>query len=59
MSADDMVDAALAGFDIGETITVPALPESSDWDTFEAYRVGLRPKLSRAQPARRYAISHH
>ena len=57
MSAEDLVDAALAGFDLGETTTVPSLPESSDWDTFEASRLVLHPKLSRSVPAHRYRAS--
>jgi len=57
MSAEDLVDAALAGFDLGETVTVPSLPESSDWDTFEASRLVLQPKLSRSAPAQRYKPS--
>jgi short-subunit dehydrogenase len=57
MSAEDLVDAALAGFDLGETVTVPSLPQSSDWDTFEANRLVLQPKLSRSVPADRYRIS--
>jgi uncharacterized protein len=54
MSAEDMVDAALAGFDQGELVTIPALPEQADWASFEAAREVLRPNLSRAQPAQRY-----
>lgn len=57
MSAEDLVDAALSGFDLGETVTLPSLPESSDWDTFEASRLALRPNLSRSAPAQRYAVS--
>jgi uncharacterized protein len=57
MSAEDLVDAALAGLDLGETITVPSLQESSDWDTFEANRLALQPKLSRSVPADRYRAS--
>jgi len=30
MEVDEMVDAALRGFDIGETITMPALPDNAD-----------------------------
>jgi len=54
MSAADMVDAALAGFDQGELVTIPALPELADWNAFEAARQALRPNLSRARPAERY-----
>lgn len=57
MTAEDLVDAALAGFDLGEKVTVPSLPESSDWDTFEASRLALGPKLSRSLPAERYRVS--
>lgn len=57
MSAEDLVDAALAGFDLGEIVTVPSLPESSDWDMFETSRLVLQPKLSRSVPADRYRVS--
>jgi short-subunit dehydrogenase len=56
MTAEDLVDAALAGFDLGETITVPSLPESSDWDSFDAKRKALGPNLSRTTPAARYKL---
>lgn len=54
MSAEDMVDAALAGLDQGELVTIPALPELADWNRFESSRQALRPNLSHAQPAPRY-----
>ncbi len=54
MSATDMVDAALTGLDLGEFATIPALPDSADWEAFEAAREVLLPNLSRAQPALRY-----
>jgi short-subunit dehydrogenase len=54
MSADDMVDAALAGLDLGETITIPPLPEMADWDAYTAARLALQPNLSRSEPAARY-----
>jgi short-subunit dehydrogenase len=56
MDAGDMVDAALAGFELGEFVTIPSLPDNSDWQAFEAARQVLRPNLSRATPARRYGI---
>jgi uncharacterized protein len=56
MEAGDMVDAALAGFDLGEFATVPSLPEIKDWNAFEAARDVLRPNLSLAEPARRYGV---
>lgn len=54
MSAENMVDAALAGFDQGEVVTIPALPDAADWQAYEAARQVMAPKLSRAEPARRY-----
>ncbi|WP_020654367.1 SDR family NAD(P)-dependent oxidoreductase [Massilia niastensis] len=54
MHVDDLVDAALAGLDLGEVITIPALPERADWDRFEAARLALGPNLSRSTPAPRY-----
>lgn len=57
MSAEDMVDAALAGFDAGEFATVPSLPNVEDWNAFEAARATLGPNLSRAKPAARYGVA--
>lgn len=54
MSAEDMVDAALAGFDQKELVTIPSLPNVQDWEAFEAARIALRPNLSRSKPADRY-----
>jgi len=57
MSAENMVDAALAGLDKGELITIPSLPNFADWEKFEAARVALGPNLSRKDPAARYGVS--
>ena len=54
MSADDMVDAALAGLDLGETVTLPALANAADWERFETARLAMAGKLSSAIPAPRY-----
>jgi short-subunit dehydrogenase len=56
MSADDLVDAALAGLDQGELATVPSLPDAADWAAFEAARAALGPNLSRSEPAARYGV---
>lgn len=56
MRADEMVDAALAGFDQGELITIPSLPEVTDWEAYEAARQNLVPKLSLSRPAARYRV---
>ena len=57
MTAENLVDAALAGLDQGELITIPSLPEIGDWEKFEAARKALGPNLSQKMPARRYGIS--
>lgn len=54
MPAEDMVDAALAGFDQGELFTIPSLPNAADWEAYQAARQKLIPNLSRQVPATRY-----
>ncbi len=54
MRAEDMVDAALAGLDQGELVTIPALPDAADWQAYEAARQKMMPNLSRSAPADRY-----
>lgn len=54
MRADAMVDAALAGFDQGELVTIPSLPDVADWNAYEAARQKMMPNLSRQEPAARY-----
>ncbi len=58
MSAEDMVDAALAGLDQGEIVTIPSLPDKAEWDGFEAARRAMSGRLSSAVPARRYNVGH-
>jgi short-subunit dehydrogenase len=57
MRADDLVDAALSGFDQGELVTIPSLPDSADWVAYEAARQKLVPNLSLSHPAARYRIA--
>ncbi|MER9731560.1 SDR family oxidoreductase [Mesorhizobium sp. M0217] len=56
MKAEAMVDAALAGFDQGEWITIPSLPNVADWDAYESARRTMMPNLSLKVPAARYGI---
>jgi short-subunit dehydrogenase len=56
MSTEDMVDAALAGLDLGERVTIPSLPDAADWNAFENARRTLTPNLSLVQPAARYGV---
>jgi hypothetical protein len=56
MTAEDMVDAALAGLEQGELVSIPSLPNQSDWNAFEAARNALKPNLSHTVPAPRYKV---
>jgi len=56
MSADDLVDAALAGLDLGETVTIPSLPNQAEWDRYEAQRRAMMAKVSSAIAAPRYNL---
>lgn len=55
MDAGAMVDAALAGFDLGEVITIPPLANAAEWDAYEAARRAMADHLSASTPAARYA----
>jgi short-subunit dehydrogenase len=54
MEAGEMVDAALSGLDQGELITIPSLPNASDWDDFVKARMVMAPNLSKSTAAARY-----
>ncbi|MGE8189464.1 SDR family NAD(P)-dependent oxidoreductase [Pseudomonas sp. NPDC086278] len=54
MDAGEMVDAALSGLDQGELITIPSLPNASEWDDFVKARLVMAPNLSRSKAAARY-----
>jgi hypothetical protein len=54
MSTEDMVDAALAGLDQGEVVTIPPLQDGEDWIRFDAARRALAPKFANSAPAPRY-----
>jgi short-subunit dehydrogenase len=56
MDVDEMVDAALAGFDQGERITLPSLPDTADWQKLVQARADLQPNLSRRHSAPRYKV---
>jgi short-subunit dehydrogenase len=54
MEVDEMVDASLAGFDQGELITIPALPDVAQWTALETARAAMAPNLSLRNAAPRY-----
>jgi short-subunit dehydrogenase len=56
MEVGEMVDAALAGFDAGELVTIPSLPDKADFDAYTQARFALAPNLSRNHAAPRYRV---
>jgi short-subunit dehydrogenase len=54
MDADELVDAALVGFDRRETITIPPLPDVTQWTDFDAARVAMLPNFRQVHAAERY-----
>lgn len=57
MSAEEMVDAALAGLDAGEVITIPALQDGGEWLAYEAARRAMAQHLGGSAPAPRYRVA--
>jgi len=54
MEVEDMVDAALAGLEAGEAVTIPALEDLALWQDYDRARGAMLPFLSLSQPAARY-----
>jgi len=54
MSVDDLVDAALVGFDQRESVTIPPLPDIGQFETMTAARLAMAPNLSQRNVAARY-----
>lgn len=54
MTVDELVDAALVGFDRRETITIPPLPEAAQWDNYQAARRAMLPGFGNVRAAERY-----
>jgi hypothetical protein len=57
MQAEDLVDAALAGLDAGETVTIPGLHDGEAWTRWEQERRDLSPKFRNPKPAPRYHVA--
>ncbi|WP_086872049.1 SDR family NAD(P)-dependent oxidoreductase [Kosakonia pseudosacchari] len=55
MTSEDLVDAALAGLDHGELITVPPVEDLQLWDNWEAARLALFSASRNGKPASRYS----
>lgn len=56
MEVDELVDAALVGFDRRELVTIPPLHVAGRWDALEAARQGLMSDIRQAHAAERYRL---
>jgi uncharacterized protein len=54
MEVEDLVDAALVGFDRKELVTIPPVPDVAAWDAFEKARGVLAAGFGNSKPAARY-----
>jgi uncharacterized protein len=55
MDVNEMVDAALVGFDRHEDVTIPSLPDAGQWAAFEGARKAMLPNFPNEHAAARYA----
>ena len=54
MEVDELVDAALAGFDRRETVTIPSLPNVDQWNEFDVARKAMISNFGQVHAAERY-----
>ncbi|MNF14800.1 hypothetical protein D3C80_2171510 [compost metagenome] len=54
MQVDDLVDAALVGFDRREKVTIPPLQNAAHWDTLDGARQTLISDIKQDEAAARY-----
>ena len=54
MAVDDLVDAALVGFDRREAVTIPPLPDAGQFAAMQQARAAMGPNLSKSAVAERY-----
>ncbi len=57
MEVEDLVDAALVGYDRRELVTIPPLHVAERWDALDGARRLLLSDLRQAQPAERYRVA--
>lgn len=57
MNVDELVDAALVGFDRRELVTIPPLHDGAHWEALNAARMGLIADLRQAHVAERYQVA--
>lgn len=56
MSAEDLVDASLAGLDQKEVVTFPSVQDLTSWERMEEARLSLLQQVFKSEPASRYRI---
>ena len=54
MGVEELVDAALVGFDRRETVTIPPLPDAGQWKALESARQAMLPNFMQSHAAERY-----
>jgi short-subunit dehydrogenase len=54
MAVEELVDAALVGFDRREPVTIPPLPDDAQWTAFEQARLAMLPNYRQKHAAQRY-----
>lgn len=59
MEVNELVDAALVGFDRREPVTLPSLPDVNQWAAFEAARKAMLPNFPNVHAAARYQSRAH
>ena len=54
MEVDDLVDAALIGFDRREAVTIPPLPDPAAFEAYDTARRAMMPGFGNSLPGERY-----
>lgn len=54
MEVQELVDAALAGFDRRETVSIPSLPDIRQWTDLDTTRKAMIPNFNQVHAAERY-----
>ncbi|HEY4073143.1 MAG TPA: SDR family NAD(P)-dependent oxidoreductase [Herbaspirillum sp.] len=57
MTAEHCVDAALAGLDQGEPVTLPSVEDKQLWEVYDAARAALFAATQTGKPASRYGVA--
>ena len=57
MEVDELVDAALVGFDRRETVTIPPLPDDAQFTAYDTARAAMLPNFAQVHAAARYGVA--